>query len=349
MKSSHALILFSIALLCVVNLKAETVTPVTPGAPPEVENGLTPEIKSYCDKLDKSFKKYGWEKSECVDFKWNHYRNSVLGNPLMWTVFGDVSDENKESFKDKDVTIIMCGVHGDEITPVKFCFDIMYYLRAAYADPEMLKNEYHNKVVLVSPLVNPDSYFKSRPSRMNARGVDPNRNFPTKDWMIEARKMWLTKFKRDKRRNPGERPNSEPEVVYQVNLIKRYNPDKIVSVHSPLTLLDYDGPSHPATNGLDGSKAQDLLIQMSKDADGYNIKDYPFFPGSLGNWAGQERNIPTYTLELPSSDPRKSGEYWKLFKGAMHKLVVHSLRQDIAKAPDTFKNEPNNVPGLVPN
>jgi hypothetical protein len=97
MKSSHALILFSIALLCVVNLKAETVTPVTPGAPPEVENGLTPEIKSYCDKLDKSFKKYGWEKSECVDFKWNHYRNSVLGNPLMWTVFGDVSDENKAS------------------------------------------------------------------------------------------------------------------------------------------------------------------------------------------------------------------------------------------------------------
>ncbi|MBC7427509.1 MAG: hypothetical protein H7336_02785 [Bacteriovorax sp.] len=344
MKSRHVLILFSIVFLYSVNLFAQTITP----AAPAVENGMTPAIKLYCEKLEKSFKKYGWNKSECADFKWSHYRNSVLGNPLMWTVFGDVSDENKDSFKDKDVTIIMCGVHGDEITPVKFCFDIMYYLRAAYADPQNAK-DFHNKVVLVSPLVNPDSYFKAKPSRMNARGIDPNRNFPTKDWQIEARKMWLTKFRRDKRRNPGEKPNSEPEVIFQVNLIKRFNPDKIVSVHSPLTLLDYDGPQHSATNGLDGSKAQELLIQMSKDAAGYNIKDYPFFPGSLGNWAGQERSIPTYTLELPSSDPRKSGEYWSLFREAMHKLVVHNLRQDVAKAPETFKNEPTENPGLIPN
>ena len=121
-----------------------------------------------------------------------------------------------------------------------------------------------------------------------------------------------------------------------MNVVKRFNLDKIVSVHSPLTVLDYDGPSHPVSGGADGSKAQELLIQMSKDADGYNIKDYPFFPGSLGNWAGQERNIPTYTLELPSSDPRKNGEYWSLFKGAMHKVIVHSIRQqNVAKAPVT--------------
>lgn len=353
MKSRHVLILFSIALLFSVNLKAQT-APITlpvavPAAPPAVENGMTPAIKSYCEKLDLSFKKYGWPKSECADFKWSHHRNSVLGNPLMWTVFGDVSDEEQESFKDKDVTIIMCGVHGDEITPIKFCFDMMYYLREAYSDPLWVKNEFHNKVVLVSPLVNPDSYFKLKPTRMNAHGIDPNRNFPTKDWQLEARKIWLTKFRRDKRRNPGVKPNSEPEVIFQVNLIRRFNPDKIVSVHSPLTLLDYDGPSHSATNGIEGGKAQELLIQMSKDADGYNIKDYPFFPGSLGNWAGQERNIPTYTLELPTSDARKSAEYWILFKEAMHKVIVHNLRKDIAKSPETFKNELPASPGISPN
>ena len=339
MNSRHVLILFSITLLFSVNLKAQTV----------VENGITPAISSYCEKVEKSFKKHGWDNSDCESFKWSHYRNSVLGDPLMWTVFGDVSDEEQESFKAKDVTIIMCGVHGDEITPIKFCFDIMHYLRKAYADPTIAKSEFHNKVVLVSPIVNPDSYFKAKPTRMNARGIDPNRNFPTKDWQIEARKLWLTKFRKDKRRNPGMKPNSEPEVIFQVNLIKRFNPDKIVSVHSPLTLLDYDGPSHSATNGLDGSKAHELLIQMSKDAAGYNIKDYPFFPGSLGNWAGKERNIPTYTLELPSSDARKSGEYWTLFKEAMHKVIVHNLRQDIAKAPETFKNESPETPGVIPN
>lgn len=349
MKVRHALILFSLVLLYASPMRAETAVATTEAAP------MTPAIKSYCEKLEKSFKKYGWEKSDCANFKWNHYRNSVLGNPLMWTVFGDVSDEELPSFKDKDVTIVMCGVHGDEITPIKFCFDLMYYLREAFNNPEKAKGEFLNKVVLVSPLVNPDSYFKARPTRMNARGIDPNRNFPTKDWQLEARKLWLTKFRRDKRRNPGEKPNSEPEVIYQVNLIKRYNPDKIVSVHSPLTLLDYDGPSIAANNGMDGVKAHDLLIQMSKDASGYNIKDYPFFPGSLGNWAGQERNIPTYTLELPSSDPRKNGEYWSLFQSAMHKVIVHNLRQNIAKAPIPSDNTPtpkeasSAIPATSPN
>ena len=344
MKSRHLLILFSVVWLFLLNACAEnqvvaTTTGVTASIPesvpesaPKIVNTLTPVIKSYCEKLDVSFKKFGWEKSQCADFQWNHYRNSVLGDPLMWSVFGDVSDEDLPSFKDKDVTIVMCGVHGDEITPVKFCFDLMYYLRAAYSDPIRAK-EFKNKVVLVSPLVNPDSFFKKKPTRMNARGIDPNRNFPTKDWQLLARKLWISKYNKDKRRNPGDKPNSEPEVVFQVNLVKRYNPDKIVSVHSPLTLLDYDGPSTSITDGMDGIKAHELLIQMSKDASGYNIKDYPFFPGSLGNWAGQERNIPTYTLELPSSDPRKNGEYWALFESAMHKVIVHNLRQKIAKVP----------------
>lgn len=307
----------------------------------------TEVLNKYCDKVEKSFKKYGWEKSNCSEYKWLHYRNSVLGDPLMWTTFGDVSDEEQESFKSKDVTIVMCGVHGDEITPIKFCFDLMNYLKEIYSSPEKLPTEFKNNVVLVSPIVNPDSFFKIKPTRVNARGVDPNRNFPTIDWQLEARKIWLQKFKKDKRRNPGLKPNSEPEVIFQVNLIKRFNPDKIVSVHAPLTVLDYDGPSVPVTGGLDGSKAQELLIQMSKDADGYNIKDYPFFPGSLGNWAGQERNIPTYTLELPSSDPRKNLEYWTLFKPAMHKVIVHSIRQQDVAGQELLKpNEKKDLKNL---
>lgn len=293
------------------------------------ENGMSPQIKAYCDKLDVSFKKYAWGKSECDNFLWYHHRNSVLKDPLIWTIFGDVSDESAANFKDKDITVVMCGVHGDEITPVKFCFDLMYDLREKYADLKNVQSggEYFNKIVLVAPLVNPDSFFIKKPTRTNAHGIDPNRNFPTKDWHAQARKIWFDRYKKDVRRNPGDKPNSEPEVIFQVNLIKRFSPDKIVSVHSPLTLIDYDGPSIAADNGLDGNKARELLVQISKDAYGYNIKDYPFFPGSLGNWAGQERNIPTYTLELPSSDPSKNVHYWKLFQTPMHRLITHNLRQ----------------------
>ncbi len=285
----------------------------------------TNAISNFCDKLDGQFKKYGWDKSECESYEWITYRNSVLGDPLTWTVFGDASDEEKPSFKQKDVSMIMCGVHGDEITPIKFCFDIMSYLKGIYSDPKF-KEEFANKIVIVAPLVNPDSFFKARPTRVNARGVDVNRNFPTKDWSRDARRLWISHFKKDKRRNPGMMANSEPEVVFQINLVKRYGPDKIISVHSPLTMLDYDGPNAIVDGFVDGAKAHELLIQMSKDASDYKIENYPFFPGSLGNWAGKERDIPTYTLELPTSDPAKSVQYWKLFKTAIHKAIAHDLK-----------------------
>lgn len=288
---------------------------------------LTPALSNFCKKIETHFKKYGWEKSECENFEWIHVRNSVIGDPLTWTVFGDASDEDKPSFKLKDVSIIMCGVHGDEITPIKFCFDIMNYLKSAYADPEVVRKDLSNKIVIVAPIVNPDAFFKARPSRVNAHGVDVNRNFPTKDWAKDARRLWLSHFKKDKRRNPGLTANSEPEVVFQMNLIKRYGPDKIISVHSPLSMLDYDGPNTIVDGFVDGAKAHELLIQMSKDASDYKIENYPFFPGSLGNWAGRERDIPTYTLELPTSNPAKSTEYWKLFKSAIHKAIAHDLKE----------------------
>ncbi len=300
---------------------------------------LTPALSKYCKKLDERFKKYGWDKSSCESFEWIHVRNSVLGDPLIWTVFGDARDEEKPSFKQKDVAIIMCGVHGDEITPIKFCFDIMNYLKAAYSDPEIVKKDFTNKVVIVAPLVNPDSFFKLRPSRVNARGVDVNRNFPTRDWSRDARRLWISQFRKDKRRNPGTTASSEPEVVFQMNLIKRYGPDKIISVHSPLTMLDYDGPVS-VVGVVDGAKAHELLIQMSKDASDYKIENYPFFPGSLGNWAGKERDIPTYTLELPTSNPAKSNQYWKLFKSAIHNAIAHDLKEKSVKVDEKPSDRP---------
>ena len=137
--------------------------------------------------------------------------------------------------------------------------------------------------------------------------------------------MWKRRYRKDKRRYPGKRPLSEPEVIFQVNLIKRYKPNKIISVHAPLTIIDYDGPT---SKGKNFKKASQLLVQMSRKASGYRIKNYPFFPGSLGNWAGNERGIPTYTLELPSSDNRKHKEYWRLFKNAIHAALLKDFRVD---------------------
>ena len=334
--SSYALVLLTSIFISISVFSTE---PIKESVKESVK--LTPALVGFCKKMNGQFKKFGWDKSDCENTNWIHVRNSVNGDPLIWTVYGDTTDEEKPTFKHKEISIIMCGVHGDEITPIKFCFDIMNYLKSAYADPEIAKKDFANKIVIVAPLVNPDSFFKVHPTRVNARGVDVNRNFPTKDWGRDARRLWVANFGKDRRRNPGLTSNSEPEVVFQMNLIKRYGPDKIISVHSPLTMLDYDGPSKVVGGFVDGARAHELLIQMSKDASDYKIVNYPFFPGSLGNWAGKERDIPTYTLELPSSDPSKSTQYWKLFKSAIHNAVAHDLKEKNGTSGTTIKEGPD--------
>jgi protein MpaA len=280
----------------------------------------TRDMIEYCQKIDKKFLHWGWGLSGCRDFAWHHVRDSVKGDPLMWSVFGD---ESAHKVQHQNMTFIMCGVHGDEITPIKFCFDILHYLNKNYAH-----SEFKDSLVLVFPIANPDSFFIPRPSRTNSRGVDINRNLPTKDWSSKALSVWKNRYRSDPRRYPGPKALSEPESLTQVNMIHRYNPDKIISVHAPLTILDYDGPVEMHNiHGDVGASAGDLLVQMSQKASDYEIRNYPFFPGSLGNYAGNERGIPTYTLELPSSDNRKHKEYWKLFKKAIHLAITHDLSE----------------------
>lgn len=284
-------------------------------------------IADYCKKTDESFKKFRWGKSGCENYHWNFVRTSVKGDPLVWKTYGTKAPEGETT----ETTLIMCGVHGDEITPIKFCYDVLEYLeevtKGKLKDPHTGKiASLDGKRVIVAPLVNPDSYFKKRPTRTNARGVDVNRNFPTKDFKKSAMKSWVNRYGKDKRRYPGVKAMSEPETVFQVNLIYRYQPNKIISVHAPLTMLDYDGPASEHMGGFVGSRANQLLIRMSEQAKGYRIKNYPFFTGSLGNYAGNERNIPTFTLELPSSNPAKSQAYWLLFKDSIHSAVMHEIK-----------------------
>lgn len=275
----------------------------------------TVKMKTYCDNMELYFKKYNWGTSQCHDFSWHHVRNSFLGHPIPWFVFGP---DDKESI---NTTMILCGVHGDEITPVKFCFDVLEDLRK---NPSILGDGR----VVIAPLVAPDSFFKNKPSRTNARGVDVNRNFPTKDWAKNALRLWKKRYRKDKRRYPGRYALSEQETIFQVNLINRYKPNKIISVHAPLTLLDYDGPTF---GNMTGKAAKKLLIQMSDIAGKYKVSNYPFFTGSLGNWAGNERKIPTYTLELPNSDWNKTDRYYKMFRGAIHHAIQNDLSVDTLK------------------
>jgi protein MpaA len=205
-------------------------------------------------------------------------------------------------------------VHPDEITPL--------YLGLKMA--QWLKNNqdtFGQMRVVVAPLVNPDGFFKSSRTRTNARGVDINRNFPTADWGPLALKMWKEKFKSNPRRFPGEKPSSEPETKFQEELIARVKPQKVLSIHSPLNHMDYDGPSAGA---LKLSRfPMDYVKECLRLRSRLKAVSTGFFPGSLGNFAGQELGIPTLTLELPTADPSKAEGYWFNFKRGIRAMIEY--------------------------
>jgi hypothetical protein len=169
--------------------------------------------------------------------------------------------------------MLIGGIHGDELTSVSMVFQWMRKLRDERIQP------FHWRVI---PCANPDGLFHQPSQRMNAAGVDLNRNFPSSDWNRRALTYWRDRTYSDPRRYPGRRAMSEAETRWLVEQIKEFEPDAIVSVHAPYGVLDYDGPLRPP------------------ERFGYlRLQPLGIYPGSLGNYAGIDLRRPVITLELP--------------------------------------------------
>ena len=144
---------------------------------------------------------------------------------------------------------------------------------------EYLINKYiksfPNTRLLLLPRLNKEN------TRVNNNGVDLNRNFPTKNWELTAKNEYYG----------GPSPASEEETRFVINLVERYNPKVILTLHAPYKIVNYDGPK--SKNNLN-------IIEKISQIMKYPIEEsigYPT-PGSFGTWAGIERRILTITLEL---------------------------------------------------
>lgn len=173
--------------------------------------------------------------------------------------------------------LVVGGIHGDELTSVSIVFRWLELLKQPQGDAA----RYQWRVI---PVLNPDGLLAKPPTRVNARGVDLNRNFPTDHWWRDAAYYWSVSTRRDPRRFPGPAPRSEPESAWLHNEIETFKPDVIISVHAPYAVLDFDGP--PDINPP--SRFGPLKL--------YRLGIYP---GSLGNFGGLKAGIPVVTLELP--------------------------------------------------
>ncbi|MCW9046629.1 MAG: M14 family zinc carboxypeptidase [Gammaproteobacteria bacterium] len=169
--------------------------------------------------------------------------------------------------------LMLGGIHGDEYSSVTIMFKWMKILDKHHS------GLFHWKV---APLVNPDGLLQKKSQRINANGVDLNRNFPNNGNPLASLEYWKDRAYSDPRRYPGPSSMSEPETQWIVKLINDFKPDAIVAVHAPYGIVDYDGPPSPP------SRLGHLYLKLLGT-----------YPGSLGNYAGLQEEIPVVTIELP--------------------------------------------------
>jgi protein MpaA len=148
------------------------------------------------------------------------------------------------------------------------------------------------------PVANPDGLIAE--TRFNTHGVDLNRNFPA------ANRQNTARF--------GLAELSEPEAVVIKDLMDKYEPDVIISIHQPLNCIDYDGP------------AEDLARVVAENCD-LPVRKLGAMPGSLGSYSGLVRGIPIITFELPGDLGRVSrDELWERYSPALLAAIAYPAK-----------------------
>ena len=161
-----------------------------------------------------------------------------------------------------DFKVLVLGVtHGDEP-------------QGHFLINEYLKQHPDTKLGFI-PALNPDGMANK--NRVNANGVDINRNFPTKNWELTERNEFFG----------GEFASSEIETQFLIDIIENHSPKLILSLHAPFKTVNFDGNAYKYAE-----KISEIMNYPVQEDIGYPT------PGSFGTYAGIEKNIPTITLEL---------------------------------------------------
>ncbi len=199
-----------------------------------------------------------------------HNQNTCIQNDIKRTIFLEKSGFSVLRFWNSEITENLDGV----IQKIK-----TYLCPPLEGGPKSLISRWGKKLFI--PCLNPDGLQLN--TRCNANGVDINRNFPTKNWGEDTSKAGT---------NPanyysGTSPASEIETKFVIDVIEKYQPELILTLHAPYKIVNYDGPAKDIAQ-----KISDIIKYPVEPSIGYPT------PGSFGTWAGVEKNIPIITLEL---------------------------------------------------
>lgn len=201
--------------------------------------------------------------------------HSRKGLPIYWRDVPPVPAAGGAAGPEPLRVLVLGAIHGDEPTSASLA---MRWIGFAAQPQPALRQRVHWRFI---PALNPDGMLARPATRVNARGVDLNRNFPTPNWERDAPVYWEKRTRRDPRRWPGPEPLSEPESRFLHEQMEGFRPDLVVSIHAPYGVLDYDGPLPPPSR----------LGRLRLDQLG-------IFPGSLGHYGSVRQGMPVVTIEL---------------------------------------------------
>lgn len=180
-----------------------------------------------------------------------------------------------------DIVMIIASIHGNEAVGTP----LLHHLRAHLkSNPHLLAG----RTIIIVPEANPDGVAKN--TRFNVRGIDLNRNYPA-DNRVDSKRFGNA--------------ISEPETKALYQLIQNNRPNRVVSIHQPFGIIDYDGPG------------KELATQMAKAAN-LPVKKLGARPGSMGAYVGETLNIPIITVEFKRSDSKRDPlEFWNAYRNML--------------------------------
>jgi len=189
---------------------------------------------------------------------------SVLDRPINVYTFGQGESQY----------LIIAGIHGGyEGNTVDLANELMVYISQHSGSIPS------GSMLYVIPDMNPDAVARGRnvDARVNANGVDLNRNFPTPNWVADwdHSNCW-----NDRPTTGGIYGGSEPETKAVMNFIVSHHIQAMISYHSAALGVFPGGDPWQAAS-------KDLAAALS------NVTGYPYPPvdigciytGTLADWA----------------------------------------------------------------
>jgi protein MpaA len=229
--------------------------------------------------------------AEPLPTQWRQIGESYEGRALQAATFGD----------GRTRVYLIGGIHGDELPGLENIERVRALLKTAGFLGDV--------TVRVLRDANPDGTLNG--TRLNARGVDLNRNFPAES------------FTPSRRRGPAAL--SEPEARTLLADLKAFRPDLVVAFHAARRgpFVNYDGPARHAAERF-ARAAAELDSRWYVEPD----MGYPT-PGSLGSLVGDDWGVPILTIEFLRGQP--ADEAWPVLEHALTALVGRPTPELLAR------------------